>query len=121
MEDFLGTWKLIRSVNYDEYLKAIGVLYDPDNDVITETLSEEEDHVVWKRVTSKYTSEIKFTLDEEFQTTISLKEDQLVQVQKMVQGINLIMLQGVCFGRYQASKPRIPQLVIGVGLVRFAP
>ncbi|TTB12808.1 40S ribosomal protein S27-like [Bagarius yarrelli] len=112
MEDFLGTWKLVKSVSYDEYLKAIGVVQDPDDDVVTETLSKEEDSVVWTKVSSKQTVKMRFTLDKEFKMfsqdgrysliTISLKENQLVQVQKMdkmistiireVQGTNIIML-----------------------------
>ncbi|TSU75990.1 Fatty acid-binding protein, brain [Bagarius yarrelli] len=114
MEDFLGTWKLVKSVNYDNYLKALGIVKDLNEDVITETFSEEEDQVVWKIETTNYTGELRFTLDKEFQLdtldncmsvfpqiTMSLNENQLVQVQKMdkiettiileVQGTNMIM------------------------------
>ncbi|TTB12807.1 Nibrin [Bagarius yarrelli] len=101
MEDFLGTWKLVKSVSYDEYLKAIGVVQDPDDDVVTETLSKEEDSVVWTKVSSKQTVKMRFTLDKEFKMfsqdgrysliTISLKENQLVQVQKMDKMISTII------------------------------
>ncbi|XP_027016722.1 fatty acid-binding protein, brain-like [Tachysurus fulvidraco] len=91
MDAFFGTWKLVKKVNFDEFLKAIGV--HETNDVpVTETVSKEGDHLVWTIKKGQHAAHMKFTLDKMFHdstiegkqcfSTISLKGKQLVQVKK---------------------------------------
>ncbi|XP_012681935.2 fatty acid-binding protein, adipocyte-like [Clupea harengus] len=96
VEQFVGTWKLTSSDNFDEYMKAIGVgfatrqmgnLVKPNL-----VLSVDDQGVVSLKSQSTFkTVEIKFKLDEEFdettaddrrtKTVITLENGKLVQKQ----------------------------------------
>ncbi|XP_017313072.1 fatty acid-binding protein, brain [Ictalurus punctatus] len=113
MEVFFGTWKLVKKVNFDEYLIAMGILQDLNNDTIkpTDTFHRDGEHVVLTIKNSHFTRDVRFKLNEEFfedtkdgrlcHSVISLKGGQLVQVQKWdgkettivreIKGSNMIM------------------------------
>ncbi|MCJ8728924.1 hypothetical protein PDJAM_G00010130 [Pangasius djambal] len=113
MEVFFGTWKLIKKVNFDDYLVAIGILHEMNNDVIkpTDTFYQDDEHLIFTTKNSHFTRDVRFKLDEPFyedtkdgrlcHSVISLKGGQLVQVQKWdekettivreIKGSNMIM------------------------------
>ncbi|KAG7335712.1 hypothetical protein KOW79_000405 [Hemibagrus wyckioides] len=122
MDAFIGTWKIIKKVNLDEYLKAIGI-DEVSNDVkLTETVSKEGDYVVWKIMNSHHARDMNFILDKVFYdgtlqgrqcfSTINLNGNQLVQVRKWgrnestiireVKGNNMIMT--LKFGDVEAQR-----------------
>ncbi|NP_001279795.1 fatty acid-binding protein, heart-like [Callorhinchus milii] len=93
---FMGTWKLIRSDNFDDYMKALGVpftlrtlgtLTKP-----TTIICVDGDTVTLKTRSSVKNTEIKFRLGEEFnemtadgretRTTVTMNNDKMVQVQR---------------------------------------
>ncbi|XP_055043070.1 fatty acid binding protein 7, brain, b [Misgurnus anguillicaudatus] len=96
VEAFCGTWKLVSSDNFDEYLKALGVGFAVRQaaNVVKPTLilSKEGDKIVLKNQTTLKTSEISFKLGEEFdettgdgrhcKSTVVMDGDKLVHVQK---------------------------------------
>ncbi|KAK3551864.1 hypothetical protein QTP70_030239, partial [Hemibagrus guttatus] len=121
MDAFLGTWKAVKKVNLDEFWKAVG-LKDRNNDsALTEIVSKEGDHVIWK-TNSHHEKDMHFKLDKVFSTgtilgrqcfnTITLKGKQLIQVQKWgrnectitreVKGNNMIMT--LKFGDVEAQR-----------------
>ncbi|XP_048831575.1 fatty acid-binding protein, brain-like [Brienomyrus brachyistius] len=96
VEAFCGTWKLVDSQNFDEYMKAIGVGFAlrQIGNVTKPTIiiSEDGDKVVLKTQSTFKNNEISFILGEEFEettpddrkckSTVTLEDDKLVQVQK---------------------------------------
>ncbi|XP_041942830.1 fatty acid-binding protein, adipocyte-like [Alosa sapidissima] len=96
VEQFVGTWKLTNSDNFDEYMKAIGVGFatrQMGNLVKPNLLISVDDQgVISMKAQSTFkTTEIKFKLDEEFdettaddrktKTVITLDNGKLVQKQ----------------------------------------
>ncbi|KAL2101920.1 hypothetical protein ACEWY4_003681 [Coilia grayii] len=96
VEQFVGTWKLTSSENFDDYMKAIGVGFavrQMGNLVKPNLLfSVDEEGVISLKSQSTFkTTEIKFKLDEEFdettaddrhtKTVITLDNGKLVQKQ----------------------------------------
>ncbi|KAG1963458.1 fatty acid binding protein 7, brain, b [Pimephales promelas] len=96
VEAFCGTWKLVNSENFDEYMKAIGVGFAVRQvgNVTKPTIiiSKEGDKVVQKTQSTFKNTEISFTLGEEFdettaddrncKSTVVMDGDRLVHVQK---------------------------------------
>uniref|UniRef100_A0A8C1W0J8 Fatty acid binding protein 7, brain, b n=1 Tax=Cyprinus carpio TaxID=7962 RepID=A0A8C1W0J8_CYPCA len=96
VDAFCGTWKLVSSENFDEYMKALGVGFATRQvgNVTKPTLiiSKEGDKVVQKTQSTFKNTEISFKLGEEFdettvddrhcKSTVVLDGDQLVHVQK---------------------------------------
>ncbi|XP_067274781.1 fatty acid binding protein 7, brain, b [Pseudorasbora parva] len=96
VDAFCGTWKLVDSENFDEYLKALGVGFAirQVGNVTKPTviISKEGDKVVQKTQSTFKNAEISFTLGEEFdeitaddrhcKSTVVMDGDQLVHVQK---------------------------------------
>ncbi|XP_077446127.1 fatty acid binding protein 4a [Stigmatopora argus] len=96
VEKFVGTWKMISSDNFDDYMKAIGVGFairqvgnrTKPNLILT---VDDQGTVSMKTQSTFKTSEIKFKLNEPFEettaddrktrTVISLENGKLVQKQ----------------------------------------
>ncbi|XP_029958444.1 fatty acid binding protein 4b [Salarias fasciatus] len=96
VEQFVGTWTLLSSDNFDEYMKAIGVGFATRQmgNMAKPNLvfSVGDDGVISMKAESTFkTTEIKFKLNEEFdestadgrstKTTITLDNGKLVQKQ----------------------------------------
>ncbi|MCI4389812.1 hypothetical protein PGIGA_G00103280 [Pangasianodon gigas] len=96
MDVFFGSWKFVKSENFDDYMKAIGV-----NDELRSvanvvkpviTISQEEESVVITTQTVVSKKELRFRLGEEFEeestdgrsckSVINLEGEKLIQVQK---------------------------------------
>uniref|UniRef100_UPI00358F4412 fatty acid-binding protein, brain-like n=1 Tax=Myxine glutinosa TaxID=7769 RepID=UPI00358F4412 len=96
MDSFCGTWSIVESQNFDEYMKAIGVnaamrqvgnLTKP-----TVVISAEGEHATIQTKSSFKNAEVSFVLGEEFdektlddrhaKTTFMLDGGKLVQLQK---------------------------------------
>ncbi|KAK9956772.1 hypothetical protein ABG768_014483 [Culter alburnus] len=96
VDAFCGTWKLVNSENFDEYMKALGVGFAVRQvgNVTKPTLIilKEGDKVVIKTQSTFKNTEISFKLGEEFdettaddrhcKSTVVMDGDQLVHVQK---------------------------------------
>ncbi|KAM9102585.1 fatty acid-binding protein 9 [Sarcophilus harrisii] len=96
VEPFLGTWKLISSENFDEYMKELGVSFAARNvgglAKPTVTISVNGEVITMKTDSTFKTTEISFKLGEEFDETtadnrkvksiITMDNGSLVQVQK---------------------------------------
>ncbi|XP_069462694.1 fatty acid-binding protein, brain [Ambystoma mexicanum] len=96
VDAFIGTWKLVESINFDEYMKALGVPFATRQmgNVTKPTLiiSKEADRIVLRTQSTFKNTEIAFKLGEEFSETtvddrvcksvIKMKGDKLVHVQK---------------------------------------
>ncbi|XP_006030896.1 fatty acid-binding protein, heart [Alligator sinensis] len=96
VEAFAGTWKLVESVNFDEYMKALGVgfaMRQMANLTKPTTIIElEGDKMILKTQSTFKTTEITFKLGEEFDETtaddrhvksvVTLDEGKLVHIQK---------------------------------------
>ncbi|XP_048063367.1 fatty acid binding protein 7, brain, b [Megalobrama amblycephala] len=96
VDAFCGTWKLVNSENFDEYMKALGVGFAVRQvgNVTKPTLVilKEGDKVVIKTQSTFKNTEISFKLGEEFdettaddrhcKSTVVMDGDQLVHVQK---------------------------------------
>ncbi|XP_061676757.1 fatty acid binding protein 4a [Syngnathoides biaculeatus] len=96
VEKFVGTWKMISSENFDDYMKAIGVGFavrqvgNRTKPSLIVTV-DEQGTVIMKTQSTFKTSEIKFKLNEPFEettaddrktrTVISLENGKLVQKQ----------------------------------------
>ncbi|XP_063041462.1 fatty acid-binding protein, heart-like [Engraulis encrasicolus] len=96
MDKFCGTWKMISSENFDDYMKAIGVGFatrqvgnrTKPNLVVS---ADEQGNVIMKSQSTFKTTEIKFKLNEEFdettaddrktKTVVTLDSGKLVQKQ----------------------------------------
>ncbi|XP_041649329.1 fatty acid binding protein 4b [Cheilinus undulatus] len=96
VEQFVGTWTLASSENFDEYMKAIGVGFatrQMGNMAKPNLVFSVDDSgvVTMKSETTFKTTEIKFKLNEEFEettadgrktmTTFTLEKGKLVQLQ----------------------------------------
>ncbi|XP_037120163.1 fatty acid binding protein 4a [Syngnathus acus] len=96
VEKFVGTWKMVSSENFDDYMKAIGVGFairqvgnrTKPNLIVT---VDDRGAISMKTHSTFKTSEIKFKLDEPFEETtaddrktrsvVSLENGKLVQKQ----------------------------------------
>ncbi|XP_027004588.1 fatty acid binding protein 4b [Tachysurus fulvidraco] len=90
MEQFMGTWKLTSSENFDEYMKAVGIGFASRqiaNLAKPNLLFSVDDQgfVSLKSMTTFKTVEIKFRLNEEFDE-ITADDRQAKTVMKMVDG-----------------------------------
>ncbi|KAF7708438.1 fatty acid binding protein 4b [Silurus meridionalis] len=96
MEQFIGTWKLTASENFDEYMKAVGIGFASRqiaNLAKPSLLFSVDDQglILMKTTTTFKTVEIKFRLDEEFdeltaddrkaKTVMRLVDGKLIQTQ----------------------------------------
>ncbi|XP_054620440.1 fatty acid binding protein 4a [Dunckerocampus dactyliophorus] len=96
VEKFVGTWKMVSSENFDDYMKAIGVgfaIRQVGNRTKPSLIVTVDDHgtVSLKTQSTFKTSEIKFKLNEPFdettaddrktRTVFSLENGKLVQKQ----------------------------------------
>uniref|UniRef100_UPI0037E6FD51 fatty acid binding protein 4b n=1 Tax=Semicossyphus pulcher TaxID=241346 RepID=UPI0037E6FD51 len=95
VEQFVGTWTLASSENFDEYMKALGVGFatrQMGNMAKPNLVISVDDGVIsMKSETTFKTTEIKFKLNEEFEettadgrktmTTFTLENGKLVQLQ----------------------------------------
>uniref|UniRef100_A0A8C5WC90 Cytosolic fatty-acid binding proteins domain-containing protein n=1 Tax=Leptobrachium leishanense TaxID=445787 RepID=A0A8C5WC90_9ANUR len=93
---FLGTWKLVDSKNFDEYMKTIGVGFATRQIANvtkpTAVFTKEGDVIVLQTQSTFKNSEIKFKLNEEFDETtaddrkckslVTLEDGKLKHVQK---------------------------------------
>ncbi|XP_032391703.1 fatty acid binding protein 4a [Etheostoma spectabile] len=96
VEKFIGTWKMISSENFDDYMKAIGVGFatrqvgnrTKPNLIVT---VDDQGIVCLKSQSTFKTTEIKFKLNEPFEettaddrkttTVVTLENEKLVQKQ----------------------------------------
>ncbi|KAF3691869.1 Fatty acid-binding protein, adipocyte Adipocyte lipid-binding protein [Channa argus] len=95
VDQFVGTWTLTASENFDEYMKALGVSFatrQMGNMVKPKLVISVNDGVISMKSESTFkTTEIKFTLNEEFdettadgrqtKTVITFENGKLVQKQ----------------------------------------
>ncbi|XP_043830177.1 fatty acid-binding protein 9-like [Dromiciops gliroides] len=95
-EPFLGTWKLVSSENFDDYMKELGVSFAARNvgglAKPSVTISANGEVLTIKTESTFKTTEISFKLGEEFdeitadnrkvKSIITLENGSLVQVQK---------------------------------------
>ncbi|CAH2221763.1 fatty acid-binding, heart [Pelobates cultripes] len=93
---FVGTWKLVDSKQFDEYMKAIGVGFATRQIANvtkpTTIISKEGDLIVVQTQSTFKSTELKFKLDEEFDETtaddrkckslVTLEDGKLKHVQK---------------------------------------
>ncbi|XP_063300525.1 fatty acid-binding protein, heart-like [Pelobates fuscus] len=93
---FVGTWKLVDSKQFDEYMKAIGVGFATRQIANvtkpTTIISKEGDLIVVQTQSTFKNTELKFKLDEEFDETtaddrkckslVTLEDGKLKHVQK---------------------------------------
>ncbi|XP_072461071.1 fatty acid-binding protein 9-like [Notamacropus eugenii] len=96
VEPFLGTWKLVSSENFDDYMKELGVSFAIRNDgglaKSTVTISAKDEVMTIKTESSSITVEISFKLNQEFdevtadnrkvKSIVMLENGSLIQVQK---------------------------------------
>lgn len=97
MEDcFIGTWKLVDSKNFDEYMKCIGVGFATRQIANvtkpTTLISKDGKFMVVQTQSTFKTTEIRFILDEEFDETtaddrkcksiVTLEDGKMKHVQK---------------------------------------
>lgn len=95
MEAFAGKWKLEKSENFEDYMGAIGVGYLMKkmgaSATPTQVIDVSGNDVTIKTITTFRTSELKFTIGQEFEektidgrtvkTTINFEDGKLSQVQ----------------------------------------
>ncbi|XP_071480657.1 fatty acid-binding protein, liver-like [Diadema antillarum] len=98
--EFVGKFKLEKSDNFDDFMKALGVGYvlrKVGNSVYPElTISNENDHVTLTSVSTFKTTTLEFDLNKEFQTTtvdgrkvrstVTLEDKKLVQKEYPLEG-----------------------------------
>ncbi|KAG8451204.1 hypothetical protein GDO86_003450 [Hymenochirus boettgeri] len=96
MECFVGTWRLVESNKFDEYMKAIGVGFATRQignvTKPTTIISLDGDRVVIQTQSTFKNTEVSFKLDEEFdettaddrkcKTLVTLEDGKLKQIQK---------------------------------------
>ncbi|XP_067862951.1 fatty acid-binding protein, heart [Heptranchias perlo] len=96
MEEFTGSWRLIDSQNFDNYMRELGVSFATRQvgNVIkpTTVIKLDGDKVTLQTVSTFRNTEINFELDKQFnehtvddrecKTIVSLEGGKLVQVQK---------------------------------------
>uniref|UniRef100_A0A8C1GG36 Fatty acid binding protein 7, brain, b n=1 Tax=Cyprinus carpio TaxID=7962 RepID=A0A8C1GG36_CYPCA len=131
VDAFCGTWKLVSSENFDEYMKALGVGFATRQvgNVTKPTLiiSKEGDKVVQKTQSTFKNTEISFKLGEEFdettvddrhcKSTVVLDGDQLVHVQKW-DGKETIFVREIKDGKMLMVRLFTVQYIIKTVLVR---
>ncbi|XP_041101079.1 fatty acid binding protein 4a [Polyodon spathula] len=95
VDKFLGTWKMVTSENFDDYMKALGVGFatrQMGNMAKPSLIFSVENGILCMKSQSTFkTSEVKFKLGEEFdettaddrkaKTTVTLENGKLVQKQ----------------------------------------
>ncbi|KAM9341005.1 fatty acid binding protein 7, brain, a [Symphorus nematophorus] len=124
VDAFCGTWKLVGSQNFDDYMKALGVgsaTRQIETTRPTITISQDGDKVVIEnqstfrctKISSKLGEEFEFTPDNQVtKSVLTMEGDKLVQVQelnsrenklvreikdgKMVMTLTLGEIQAVC-------------------------
>uniref|UniRef100_A0A8C0DB30 Fatty acid binding protein 9 n=1 Tax=Balaenoptera musculus TaxID=9771 RepID=A0A8C0DB30_BALMU len=79
-EPFLGTWKLVSSENFDEYMKQLGntITRFGNWQCILITISTDRDKVNIKTESSFKNTEISFKLGEEFDETTSDNQKSII-------------------------------------------
>ncbi|XP_048413601.1 fatty acid-binding protein, brain-like isoform X1 [Stegostoma tigrinum] len=96
MERFLGTWRLVDTQNFDNYMRELGVDFATRQvgNVLKPTtiIKVDGDNVILQTKSTYRSTEIIFQLDKPFnehtadnrdcKTVVSLEGDKLVQVQK---------------------------------------
>ncbi|KAJ1152102.1 hypothetical protein NDU88_004879 [Pleurodeles waltl] len=96
VDKFIGTWKLVESVNFDEYMKALGVNFATRQmgnvTKPSQIISKDGDKMVLRTESTFKTTEISFKLGEEFNETtvddrncksvIKMNGDKMVHIQK---------------------------------------
>uniref|UniRef100_UPI00398F48DF fatty acid-binding protein, brain-like n=1 Tax=Pristiophorus japonicus TaxID=55135 RepID=UPI00398F48DF len=96
MEAFLGSWRLVDSLNFDNYLKELQVSFAirQMGNVLKPTtiIKMDGDSIILQTVSTFRNTEIIFHLDKPFEehtaddrnckTVVSLEGDKLVQIQK---------------------------------------
>uniref|UniRef100_A0A8C2FT06 Fatty acid binding protein 7, brain, b n=1 Tax=Cyprinus carpio TaxID=7962 RepID=A0A8C2FT06_CYPCA len=131
VDAFCGTWKLVSSENFDEYMKALGVGFATRQvgNVTKPTLiiSKEGDKVVQKTQSTFKNTEISFKLGEEFdettvddrhcKSTVVLDGDQLVHVQKW-DGKETIFVREIKDGKMVMVRLFTVQYILKTVLVR---
>jgi len=94
-ETFAGKWKLDKSENFEDYMSALGVGYLMKKmgaqATPTQVIEVTGNEVFIKTITTFRTSELKFTIGQEFEektidgrlvkTTVNLEDGKLTQVQ----------------------------------------
>ncbi|MCJ8728771.1 hypothetical protein PDJAM_G00008240 [Pangasius djambal] len=89
MDQFMGTWKLTASENFDEYMKAVGISFASRQiaNLAKPSLlfSDDQGLISMKSTTTFKTVEIKFRLDEEFDE-ITADDRQAKTVMRLVDG-----------------------------------
>ncbi|XP_044026651.1 fatty acid binding protein 4a isoform X1 [Siniperca chuatsi] len=121
VEKFVGTWKMISSENFDDYMKAIGVGFatrqvgnrTKPNLVVT---VDEQGIVCLKSQSTFKTTEIKFKLNEPFEettaddrktrTVVTLENGKLVQKQSW-DGKETNIEREIADGKLIASAPDV--------------
>ncbi|XP_053310413.1 fatty acid-binding protein, brain-like [Spea bombifrons] len=96
VESFVGTWKLLESKNFDEYMKAIGVGFATRQignvTKPTTIISLDGDRIVLQTQSTFKSTEVRFKLNEEFDETtaddrkckslVTLEDGKLKHLQK---------------------------------------
>ncbi|XP_068125393.1 fatty acid-binding protein, heart [Hyperolius riggenbachi] len=96
VDKFVGTWKMVDSKNFDEYMKALGVGFATRQignvTKPTTVISLEGDTIVLQTQSAFKNTEVKFKLNEEFDETtaddrkvkslVTLEDGKLKHVQK---------------------------------------
>ncbi|KAG8588557.1 hypothetical protein GDO81_006025 [Engystomops pustulosus] len=96
VEKFLGTWRMVESKNFDEYMKALGVGFATRQignvTKPTTIISSEGDVIVLQTQSTFKNTEVKFKLNEEFdevtaddrkvKSLVTLEDGKLKWVQK---------------------------------------
>ncbi|XP_061418367.1 fatty acid-binding protein, liver [Lethenteron reissneri] len=114
MDIFCGTWNLVESHNFDEYMKAIGIGFAMRQigSVTKPTLiiSAEGDHVTLKTTSTFKNMEWNFTLGEEFDETTA--DERKVKSTFTVDGDKLVQVQ-----RWEGKETTISRAVSGDSMV----
>ncbi|XP_044141002.1 fatty acid-binding protein, heart-like [Bufo gargarizans] len=96
VEKFLGTWRMVESKNFDDYMKGLGVGFATRQIANvtkpTTIICLEGDYIVLRTQSAFKNTEVKFKLNEEFDETtaddrkvksvVTLKDGKLIHVQK---------------------------------------
>ncbi|XP_040280251.1 fatty acid-binding protein, heart-like [Bufo bufo] len=96
VEKFLGTWRMMESKNFDDYMKGLGVGFATRQIANvtkpTTIICLEGDYIVLRTQSAFKNTEVKFKLNEEFDETtaddrkvksvVTLEDGKLIHVQK---------------------------------------
>ncbi|KAM3595649.1 uncharacterized protein V6R79_000536 [Siganus canaliculatus] len=95
VEKFVGTWKMISSENFDDYMKAIGVGFatrQVGNRTKPNLVVSVDDGIVCLKTQSTFkTTEIKFKLNEPFEETTA--DDRKTRTVVTLEGGKLVQKQ----------------------------